>query len=65
MEKVYIQTGERMSVVKQNHKVSLFPKDGEVMLGNNVLSGLACEAFICKYCKKIVLDDSETDYLDA
>ena len=33
MEKGYIQTGERMSWVRQKHKVSLFPKDGEVMLG--------------------------------
>ena len=65
MEKGYIQTGERMSWVRQKHKVSLFPKDGEVMLGNNVFSGLAFEAFICKSCKKIVLDYSGTDYLDA
>ena len=58
MEKGYIQTGERMSWVRQKHKVSLFPKDGEV-------SGLAFEAFICKSCKKIVLDYSGTDYLDG
>ena len=49
MEKGNIQTGERMCWVKQKHKVSLVPKDGEVMLGNNVFSGLAFEAFICKY----------------
>lgn len=36
MEKGYIQTGERMSWVKQKNKVSSYPKDGEVMLGNNV-----------------------------
>ena len=54
-----------MSWVRQKHKVFLFLKDGKAMLGNNVFSGLAFEAFICKSCKKIVLDYSETDCLDA
>ena len=62
MEKGFVQTGQRMSWVKQKHKASLIPQEGEVLLGNNVFSGLSFEAYICKSCKKIVLDYDGADY---
>ena len=62
MEKGYLQAGQRMSWVKKKHKVSLLPKEGEISLGNNVLGGLVFEAYICKDCKKVLLDYSESNY---
>ena len=65
IEKGYIQTGERMAWVKQKHKVSLLPKEGEVLLGNNVFTALIFDAFICRKCKKIILDYSNADYQEG
>ena len=62
MEQGFLQSGQRMVWVKTPHKVSLLPKSGEVLLGNNVLGGLSFEAYICKSCKKIILDYSKFDY---
>ena len=41
MEPGYIQCGSKMAWVKSLHKVSLLPKEGEVLLGNNVFLGLS------------------------
>ena len=65
MEKGFVQAGERISWVRQKHKISLRPKEGEVLLGNNVFSSLAFEAHICKSCKKIVLDYDGADYQEG
>ena len=62
MEQGYLQCGQRMSWVKSPHKVSLLPKKGEVSLGNNVFGGLSFEAYICKKCKKVLLDYSKADF---
>ena len=59
MEQGYIQTGQRIAWTKNIHKVSLLPKPGEIMLENNVFKGSAFTAFICKSCKKIVMDYSD------
>ena len=64
METGFVQTGKRISWVKQKHKISLRPRE-EVLLGNNVFSGLAFEAYICKSCKKIVLDYEGADYQEG
>lgn len=61
MEPGYIQCGSKMAWVKSLHKVSLLPKEGEVLLGNNVFLGLSFEAYICKVCKKVLLDYSKAD----
>ena len=65
MEKGFVQTGERISWVRQKHKVFLRPKEGEVLLGNNIFLGLAFEAHIRKSCKKIVLDYDGADYQEG
>lgn len=64
MEPGYIQCGSKMAWVKSLHKVSLLPKDGEVLLGNNVFSGLSFEAHICKTCKKVLLDYSKAEIVE-
>lgn len=62
MEKGFLQGGQSMCWVKKKHKFFLLPGSGEVSLGNNILGGLAIDAFICKACKKIVLDYSHSDF---
>ena len=62
MEKGFVQAFRRMAWVKQQHKVSLFPKNGEVLLGNNAFSDIIIDSYICKSCKKIVMDYRQADY---
>lgn len=62
MEPGFLQSGQRMVWVKTPHKISLLQKKGEVLLGNNVFEGLSFEAYICKSCKKVLLDYSTSDY---
>ena len=58
----YLQSGQRMAWVKAPHKVSLLPQKDEVLLGNNMFRELSFEAYICKTCKKIMIDYSKADY---
>ena len=62
MEKGFIQTGNRIAWTKQQHKFSLLPKEGEVMLGNNMYKGVNFPAYICKKYKKVLLDYSDNNY---
>lgn len=62
MEKGFLQAGQRITWVKKKHKVSLLPKQDEVSLGNNMLGGLIFDAFICKSCKQVLLDYSNSNY---
>ncbi|WP_353514017.1 PF20097 family protein [Vallitalea maricola] len=41
--------------VKKQHKVSLLPKPGEVLLQNNAFKDVVISAWICKKCKKLFL----------
>lgn len=59
MEKGFLQTQQRASWVKKKHLFSILPKEGEVLLGNNVFSSLVLDAYICKLCKKVVIDYSQ------
>lgn len=61
MEKGYLQAGQIMLWAKKKHKVSLLPKDGEVLIAKNYLCGVAPEAYICKQCKKVVVDYTSTE----
>ena len=58
MESGFLQTAQRVSWVKSPHLLSLMPRDGEVSLGNNGFGGLSFVAYICKACKKVVVDYS-------
>lgn len=59
MENGYLQCMRRVAWVKEPHKISLLPKQGEVLLENNTFKDCIFTASICKSCKKIVLDYSD------
>ena len=62
MEQGFLQGGQRMAWVKAPHKVSLLPNSGEVLLGNHMIGGLTFCAYICKPCKKVLLDYADAQY---
>ena len=59
MEQGFVQSGTRILWTKKIHKISLLPKDGDVLLLKSVLRPSAIPACICKVCKKIVMDYAE------
>ena len=59
MEQGFVQSGNIMIWAKKIHKISLLPKDGDVLLWKNYLKSSAIPASICKECKKITIDYSE------
>lgn len=61
MEQGYLQAMRRIAWVKQIHKVSLLPKQGEVLLENNTFGDAVFSAHICKKCKKVLFDYSDKD----
>ncbi len=56
METGYLQAGNRIAWTKSVHKISLLPREGEILLANHVFAGANFTAYICKPCKKIVVD---------
>jgi len=61
MEQGLLQGMRRVAWVKKQHKISLLPKQGEIMLEDNTFSDFIFPAQICKNCKKIVVDYSEKE----
>jgi hypothetical protein len=61
MEDGYFQSMLRAAWVKKPHKVSLMPKQGEILLENNFASDCVFAASICKSCKKLIIDYSDKD----
>jgi len=62
MEQGFLQSsGPRVAWTKKVHKISLLPRAGEIMLENNLISCVNFTAYICKLCKKIVVDYSDKD----
>ncbi len=61
MEKGLLQSGNIMVWVRKKHLLSLNPRDGEVELDRNYLTGASVPAWICKKCKKIIADYSENN----
>ena len=59
MEKGFLQSGNLMVWVRKKHLLSLRPKEGEVLLDENYLTGAAVPAWICKQCEKVIADYSE------
>lgn len=51
MDVGYLQTGIRIACTKKIHKVSLFSS-----------KGVNFQAYICKKCKKVLLDYSDKNY---
>ena len=62
MERGFLQGMNRVAWVKNYHRISLHPKQGEILLGNNVIKDFIFSSWICKerkkICKKIVVDYS-------
>jgi len=65
MEKGFLQGHQRVAWVKKKHKFSLLPKSGEVLLANHTFDDFFFEAYICKACKKIVVDFSGADFQEG
>lgn len=61
MEQGLLQGMRRVAWVKQQHKISLLPKQGEIMLKNNTFSDFVFPAQICKSCEKIIVDYSDKE----
>lgn len=61
MEQGLLQGMRRVSWVKKKHKISLLPKEGEILLENNTFKDFIFSAQICKSCKKIVVDYSDKE----
>lgn len=61
MEQGLLQGMRRVAWVKNRHKISLSPKQGEILLENNTFSDFIFSAEICKNCKKIILDYSDKE----
>lgn len=65
MEKGYVQFHRGLAWVKNKHKISLAPKEGELFIYNmNSMKYICLNAYVCKACEKILVDysDSGTDY---
>lgn len=52
---------KRVAWVKHHHKISLNPKQGEILLENNTVKDFIFSSWICKDCKKIVVDYSDKE----
>ena len=61
MEQGYLQGMRRVAWVKNRHKFSLLPREGEVLLENNAIKDFLLAAWICKKCKKIMVDYSDRE----
>ncbi len=61
MEQGYLQGMRRVAWVKDKHKISLLPEKGEILLENNRFNDFLLSAWICKKCKRIVVDYSDKE----
>ena len=59
MEKGLLQSGNLIVWVKKKHYLSLLPRDGEVILDRNYLTGATVPSWICKKCKKVISEYTE------
>lgn len=56
-----LEGGRYLLWAKQLHKVSYYPKAGEVLLGEKAVSSVIIDSYICKQCKKIIIDYTNID----
>lgn len=54
-----LQGMRRVAWVKKQHKISLLPKQGEIMLENNTFRDFVFSAQFCKNCKMYALSAAE------
>ncbi|WMI79965.1 PF20097 family protein [Anaerotignum sp. MB30-C6] len=65
MEQGFLQGNQRVAWVKNKHNITLKPKRGEVLLENKTLDSFLLTAWICKDCKKVVIDYADKDYQEG
>ncbi len=65
MEQGFLQGNQRVAWVKAKHPFSLLPKQGEVLLENKMMDSFLFAAWICKECKKVVVDYSDKAYREG
>ncbi len=56
MENGLLQAGNMIVWVKKKHFWSLLPKEGEILLDRNYLTGAAIPSWICKNCRKVITE---------
>ena len=56
MEEGLLQGVQRVAWVRKRHRLSLWPKKGEILLANNPFQDFVFPAWICKDCKKIIME---------
>ena len=61
MEQGLIQAGNLMVWVRKKYFFSLRPKNGEVLLDENYVTGASIPAWICKSCRKVIGEYTEAD----
>lgn len=61
MEQGFLQGMNRVAWVKKRHRVSLNPNQGEILLENNSIKDFIFSSWICKECRKIVVDYSDKE----
>lgn len=66
MEKGFLQVQGVMSWVKQKHSLTLMPEKGEVFIfKRKAPTFMDLNAFICKSCKNILVDYSDSGYKEG
>lgn len=61
MERGFLQGGRMLLWAKRRHKLSLLPRDEDVVLGENYFAAVTLKAYICKQCKKVLVDYTPSD----
>ncbi|WP_053957480.1 PF20097 family protein [Inediibacterium massiliense] len=56
MKEGILQSNRYLLWAKTKHKLSYHPKDEEILLDEKMIGDVTVEAYICKDCKKIILD---------
>lgn len=65
MEQGFLQGNQRVAWVKKRHKFSLLPKQGEILLENNSFCNYIFSAWVCKSCKKVIIDYSNKEFIEG
>ena len=65
MQQGFIQGNQRIAWVKSKHKMSILPREGEVLLENKTLDSFLFTAWICNDCQKVLLDYSDKNYQEG
>ena len=65
MQQGFIQGNQRIAWVKSKHKISILPREGEVLLENKTFGSFLFTAWIWKDCQKILLDYSDRNYQEG